>query len=203
MPLGLCLPAVYQGDDLTQRMTAGFDRVLAPIFATLDCFGSYLDPRLAPADFVEWLADWVGLALDENWSPARQREVLAATVRLYGWRGTKRGISELVRLYTGLEPEIVDSGGVSWSQQPDGQPPDSTEQAVQIRISAGAAAVDLVRLDAVVAAAIPAHVRHEIVVPGADVARADAPKPSEAADNDREIAENRDVAEYPEGEETP
>lgn len=59
-PIGEQLPALYAEDDFAQRFTAGLDTVLAPVFATLDSLPSYFDPRLAPADFLSWLASWVG-----------------------------------------------------------------------------------------------------------------------------------------------
>ena len=66
-PLGDRLPAMYLEDSFIQRMTAAFDDVLAPIFSSLDNLEAYVDPELAPEDFVLWLGDWVGLALDESW----------------------------------------------------------------------------------------------------------------------------------------
>ena len=33
-----------------------------------------------------------------------------AAVDLYQWRGTRRGLSEFLRLYTGLTPEITEHG---------------------------------------------------------------------------------------------
>ena len=42
------MPSVYRGDPLAQQLCAAFDDVLAPIFATLDCFPAYLDPKTRP-----------------------------------------------------------------------------------------------------------------------------------------------------------
>ena len=47
-PLGQQLPGVYRDDDMTQRLTAAFDEVLAGVVQVLDCFPAYLDPALAP-----------------------------------------------------------------------------------------------------------------------------------------------------------
>ncbi len=76
-PLGDTLPGIYQDDDLTQRMVEAFDHVLAPILCTLDNIETYFDPSLAPTDFAEWLASWVGLVLDESWPQHRQRSLVA------------------------------------------------------------------------------------------------------------------------------
>src|SRR5437879_2123507 len=83
-PLGDRLPAMYLEDSLVQRMTHAFDVVLAPIFSSLDNLDAYVDPELAPADFLLWLGDWVGLALDEAWPEERRRAVGDGAAG--GWR---------------------------------------------------------------------------------------------------------------------
>ena len=55
------LPALLQEDAFLTRFTAGLDDVLAPVVATLDSLDSYVDPALAPEDFLDWLAGWVAL----------------------------------------------------------------------------------------------------------------------------------------------
>lgn len=164
-PMGLALPAVFHADDLAQRFTSGLDELVAPLVSTLDCFDAYLDPRLAPADFVSWLAGWVGLVLDENWPLDRQRVLVASAVELYRWRGTRRGISEHVELYTGVAPEIEESGGAAWSPVPGGDAPGDARPTLTVRVVVDdPAAVDAVRLDRLVAAAKPAHVSHRVEV---------------------------------------
>lgn len=164
-PIGERLPAVYLEDDFTQRFTAALDTVLAPVFATLDCFAGYLDPRLAPPDFVDWLAGWVALGLDESWSQQQRRELVANAVELHRWRGTSRGLADHVRLLTGGEVEVADSGGCSSSDRPGGPLPGSGPPRVLVRVWVpDPDAVDRVRLDTAVAEAVPAHVRATVEV---------------------------------------
>ena len=164
-PLGASLPALFQEDGFAQRFTSALDAVLAPVFCTLDNLEAYFDPRLAPRDFVVWLAAWVGLALDENWPVERQRALIAEAAQLYRWQGTAKGLAAHVALYTGSEPEIVDSGGCSWSATPGGSLPGTAEPRVTVLVRVpDPSAVDRRRLDAIVAAAKPAHVVHEIEV---------------------------------------
>lgn len=155
-PIGLNLPGLYQEDGLVQRFTAGLDDVLAPVLCTLDCFDAYLDPRLAPEDYTTWLASWVGVALDEEWSVARRREVVARAADLYAWRGTRYGIAEAVRTYTGVLPEVIDSGAVLTSSTPGAEHPGSHEASV--RVVVGATSASRERLEAVLALVKPAHV---------------------------------------------
>jgi phage tail-like protein len=164
-PLGAALPGLYHDDDFLQRFTSALDQVLAPILSTLDNLTAYFDPFLAPSDFVPWLAEWVGLKLDEDWPLERQRALVARSFEIHRWRGTAKGLAAQVALFTGCEPEVVDSGGCSWSSTPGATPPGSSEPRVIVRIrTADPASVDRDRLDQIVAEAKPAHVTHEIEV---------------------------------------
>lgn len=162
-PLGTLMPAIYQDDPATMRWMAALDDVIAPVISTLDCLGAYVDPMLAPEDFVVWLADWFGTVLDENWPTGRQRVAVARSVALYRQSGTVAGLRELIELVTGCEVEVTDSGGVAWSQAPNTALPGADEPAVGVRVSAAPGRdLDLKAIDDLVAAAKPAHVAHRV-----------------------------------------
>jgi len=118
-PIIEMLPAVYQEDPFTERFVRGFDDVLAPILATLDCLVDYFDPYLAPEDFLEWLAGWVGIEMEEGWPISRRRAVLATAVEMYRMRGTVAGLRANLQVLTGGRVEIADSGAVGWSKNPN------------------------------------------------------------------------------------
>jgi len=159
VPLVELLPSVYQEDFFTQRFMAGFDAVLAPVLTTLDCLEAYVDPRLAPDDFLPWVAGWVGLALAEDWPPERQRALAAAMVPLYRLRGTAAGLKAEIELYTGGDVEVHESGGTAWSRTPRSAPPGQPGWRVTVRVAVDdPEAVHRPGLEAVVAAAVPAHV---------------------------------------------
>ena len=164
-PIGASLPAVYQEDEFSQRLTAAFDRVLAPVLCTLDNRAAYFDPSVAPTDFVAWLSTWVGIAVDENWPIGRQRALVAGAAELYRWRGTVRGVAAEVAVYTGAEPEIVETGGTTWSPTPGGTLPGrpGSELLVRVRV-ADPSSVDQRRVEAIVADAKPAHVPFRVEV---------------------------------------
>lgn len=162
-PLHTLLPAVLQEDPVAVMLMQGLDDVLAPVIDALDCSYAYIDPQLAPADFLEWVASWVGAELDENWPMSKQREFVALAVELYGIRGTVEGLRRHVELVTGQPVDIAETGGVVWSTTPDGRFPDDNLPEVTVRISNGAN-VDVV--DELVGAAKPAHVRHHVTKSG-------------------------------------
>ncbi|WP_224283537.1 phage tail protein [Streptomyces sp. LS1784] len=133
-PIGELLPALFADDDLAQRFTAGLDTVLAPVFATLDNLPAYFRPGLAPADFLDWLASWVAVEVDPAWPVEVRRAVVERAVELHRWRGTRRGLTERLRLVLGAGAEIVDGGGVSWSTDPDAGLPPAPSGEVLVRV---------------------------------------------------------------------
>lgn len=164
-PLGLTLPALFQEDDFAQRLCSGLDEVTAPIISVLDSIDAYFDPLLAPEDFLQWLARWVAVALDETWPIERRRLLVGSAVDLYGRQGTIAGVRGAVWLYTGIEPEITDSGATSWSPTPGGQLPGDPTPDLVVRVRMpGADDSQRRRIDAIVEAAKPAHVPHRVEV---------------------------------------
>jgi phage tail-like protein len=163
--IGDALPAMFHDDDMAQRWCDGLDEVLVPVPSTLDNFWAYLDPRLAPLDFVEWLAGWVGLELDQTWSEDRRRELVSTAHRLFDYRGTPRGLVELLELYTGIAPTITDGGGVTWSARPDSALPGDGAAPVVVRIATDQPDhLDTARIENMVETSKPAHVAHRVEI---------------------------------------
>ena len=65
-----------------------------------------LRPRAHTADTLPWLGSWLGLLLDERWPDEKRRDLILAAADLYRWRGTRRGLEQFIRVYTGITPEI-------------------------------------------------------------------------------------------------
>jgi phage tail-like protein len=183
-PLGTFLPALYHEDAFAQSFTAGLDTVLAPIFSSLDNLESYLDPGLAPEDFLDWLGGWVGLVADETWPPERRRAFVSRAHELYRMRGTAKGLAAHVELFTGGQVEIEEPGGTSWSVTTGSALPGSAGFSFLVRVRVvDPATVDVLRLTALVAAAKPAHLTHRVEVvekapPAAAAPRAPRPRPA-------------------------
>lgn len=164
-PLGQALPALYQEDDFTQRFVSAFDAALAPIFAALDNFPAYLDPWLAPEDFLEWLGSWFGLVIDESWSLARRRALIARAFEFYRMRGTASGLKEQVEVLTGGSVDLHETGGVASSTTTGAALPGSPNFALLVRVTVDDPdTINLARLDALVMAAKPAHVTHKVEI---------------------------------------
>lgn len=164
-PLIESLPGLYQEDGFTQRFVSAFDAALAPIFVTLDNLPAYLDPWLTPEDFLDWLASWFGMALDESWSLDRRRALVARAFDFYRLRGTANGLKTQIEALTGGTAELHETGGVSTSSTAGSPLPGSPNFAVLVRVSVDdPSTINVSRLDALVATAKPAHVTHKVEV---------------------------------------
>ncbi|MGE0711380.1 MAG: phage tail protein [Planctomycetota bacterium] len=108
------LPQLYQRSDLTGR---NFIRELLWViqhinFSTeekLEHLERYFDPHECPSEFLEYLASWVALTLEAGWPEAKKRSLIKKAVELYHLRGTPRGLRVYLRLFTGVDPQIVEN----------------------------------------------------------------------------------------------
>ncbi|MEU9047873.1 MULTISPECIES: phage tail protein [unclassified Kitasatospora] len=167
-PIGELLPALFADDDFAQRFTAGLDTVLAPVFATLDSLPAYFQPRLAPADFLDWLGSWVAVEVDPAWPTEVRRAVVERAVELHRWRGTRRGLTERLRLVLDAGAEILDGGGATWSTASGAAPPSAPSGDVLIRVwPLRGPALDEDQVLSVVRAGCPVHLTCRVeILPG-------------------------------------
>jgi phage tail-like protein len=163
--IGALLPGLYQDDGFTQRFVAGLDPVLATVFVVLDSLEAYVDPRTAPADFVDWLAGWVGVD-PRTIADLRQRRLLVhETAGLLAWHGTTEGLARLVELHTGIIPEIIETGAAASSSDTAAVPPGTPRFELLVRLAVDDSAMfDVGPIDRLVSRAKPAHVVHHIQV---------------------------------------
>ncbi|MBB5867911.1 phage tail-like protein [Allocatelliglobosispora scoriae] len=170
-PMGVRLPAMYADDELAQAITAACDEVLAPVLSVLDNLPSYLDPLLAPPDFVAWLGSWIAIEAPASRSElpdGRLRSAVAAGGGHLRRVGTPAAIAAEVALAASVpveEVDVADSGGVAWSQDPAAVLPgqQTPRLAVRIRVP-DPATVDMSEVEAAIAAVKPAHLPHTMTV---------------------------------------
>lgn len=164
-PIGAQLPSLYASDHFAQRFTSGLDVVLAPILSTLDNLAAYLDPYLAPEDFVSWLALWVAVDLDPDWPAPARRMAVAEAVSEHRWRGTARGLVERLRRFAGVHARVYDGGGVAWSTTPGSPLPGQASREVVVEVwPAGPDPVDEQWVATLVASACPIHLTSTVRV---------------------------------------
>lgn len=103
------LPGIYQGNEFLTRFLWVFQHLAYDTTAILDNLHRYFTPVDAPREFVEWIARWFGLNLDHLGADDASVILLQNAVPLYRWRGTARGLKALLKILTGVEPEIYEN----------------------------------------------------------------------------------------------
>jgi phage tail-like protein len=113
------LPAIFQGGDqlgisfdtsdgsFLGRYLLIFETIWERLEQRQNFIDMYFDPGTSPAAFIPWLASWLGMELDIPLPEERQRQLAAEAFELYRWRGTSYGLQRMIKLCTGVEPEIV------------------------------------------------------------------------------------------------
>jgi phage tail-like protein len=105
------LPALFTRSDLTGR---NFVRDLLWIFQhefnstdeKLEHLERFFDPLECPREFLDYIASWVALTLEDDWPEAKKRNLIKKAVELYHLRGTSRGLRVFLRIFTGVDPKI-------------------------------------------------------------------------------------------------
>jgi phage tail-like protein len=105
------LPAIYRrsdavGRNLVRDMCFLFEHMFDSVERNLDEGWRFYDPHVAPEGFLDWLSRWTAFTLDLDWPEEQKRALIKRAVDLYRIRGTKRGLSLFLKLFTGHEPDI-------------------------------------------------------------------------------------------------
>ena len=124
------LPAVYQDDrnsaHFLDRFLANVEGLYTALESRIERAETLFDTRTAPAEYLEWLAGWLGTVLDPAWSDRRRRLFLDHAELLFRWRGTRAGLLATIRLAIGPCPDEgifqdLKSGGLYTSDRHVGQ----------------------------------------------------------------------------------
>ena len=106
------LPAVYQEDersrDFLERFLALFETLLVNVESEIQYIARYFDADVVSEDYLCWLASWLSVIVDENWPEEKLRLIVKRAPELYKQRGTRRGIEELIKIFIGERPLIVE-----------------------------------------------------------------------------------------------
>ncbi|WP_440956062.1 phage tail protein [Methanosarcina sp. Mfa9] len=110
------LPAIYQEDpvsrDFLERFLSLFESVFYGLETDISEMFKLFDPETVPPKFLAWLASWLNLSMEEGWPEDKKRYFIRRAVQLYKLKGTKAGIEELVRIYTGKKPLILEDSKI-------------------------------------------------------------------------------------------
>jgi phage tail-like protein len=106
------LPEIYQSAPgskaFLERYLCIFQSIYDDLEEEIKRLPARFDPDVAEGDFLQWLAEWLALEDGYMWKEDKLRYLLQNAMVLYAQRGTRRGISEIVALYIGETPYIVE-----------------------------------------------------------------------------------------------
>ena len=116
------LPVGMTDDDFLMRFLTIFQRISDSVLSQIDTLPDMFDSAVAPPNVVRAMAEWIGVDwVDSSLDDRLQREILRQYSDLLAWRGTRRGLEQLLRLLSGAEAMVRDSGGVfAEGESPDG-----------------------------------------------------------------------------------
>ena len=110
------LPGIYRQSDGESHFLERYLGIFQTFYEELDHeiadIAHRFDPDCAEADFLEWLAQWLNISDTKIWTEDQLRRLLLKAVEFYRKRGTKESLSELIELYTGEKPFIIEGSDV-------------------------------------------------------------------------------------------
>ena len=101
------LPAIYQEDEesrlFLERFLSIFQTAFDHLDQRIDLLWQMFDPASIEAKHLHWLAGWLALTINPEWPEAKLRDMIKKTTTAYRLRGTKAGLEQAVKDYTGVE----------------------------------------------------------------------------------------------------
>jgi phage tail-like protein len=143
---------VYRLAPFVSRFLKIFESIWEPLEQREDHIDMYFSPRTCPSSWLPWVAGWFGLELDPSLSERRVRMLLANTIEIYRWRGTKFGLTRVIEVCLGIRPVITET-----LSEPN-------VFRVRVRLPADATPDFVPRLRALISAHKPAHTGYVIEV---------------------------------------
>ena len=106
------LPDIYQENgesaSFVERYLGMFQSLYQDMTEAIRNVPQYLDADVVTGPFLEWLTSWISVEDSYLWNEEQLRYLLQHGIELYHKRGTVQYLEEMVRLYTGRTPFIVE-----------------------------------------------------------------------------------------------
>ena len=100
------LPEIYSYDDFMNRFLMMFESFWKPISQQISMGETYYDPDLTPDVFLNWLASWVGMQIDETFPRERVRDLIKNAIPFSRTRGTSESLRFFLEMYSGGRVEV-------------------------------------------------------------------------------------------------
>ena len=110
------LPQIYrksdEGTHFLERYLGIFQTFYEELEFEIGDISRRFDPESAESDFLVWLAEWLNITDVGLWKEEKLRKLLLMSVELYRRRGTRGSLSDVIELYTGEKPFIVENAEI-------------------------------------------------------------------------------------------
>lgn len=153
------LPVAMLDDEFLVRFLGIFQDVADTFMVQADNMEHLVDVAVTPEPMVRFMGAWLGArTIDPSLDHLTQRRIVREQGRMLPWRGTVRGLRQLLEMITGGPVVVVDSGGV----YAEGDAPDNPGHVhIEVLSNGWATDDDLVAL---IQADLPAAVGFELFV---------------------------------------
>ncbi|NQX69419.1 hypothetical protein HQN90_25135 [Paenibacillus alba] len=106
------LPPMYQQDaehsPFLERFLAMFSTFFDDMEDKIDHISAHFDPDAVSGTYLEWLGRWLAITDHEAWGEVKLRKLIKQAPELYKLRGTREGLINMVKIYTGSEPFLLE-----------------------------------------------------------------------------------------------
>ena len=103
------LPSNYQENDFLSRYLMIFQHLQNDISIKIDNINELFRPMHCPSDFLQVLANWLGINVELLGTEEKRRLFLQYAIPLFKLRGTILGLKVYVYILTGIVPEIIEN----------------------------------------------------------------------------------------------
>ena len=106
------LPEIYEEDEesasFLERYLGIFQSLYEDMTERIEEDPVFLNPQIAEEEKLHGIAEWLGVERLGLWNESQLRYLTSNAVEMYRYRGTAWFMKELLKLYTGKEPYIVE-----------------------------------------------------------------------------------------------
>lgn len=103
------LPALYRDDESSaaflDRFLANVEGFYTAIEGRIEQAQMLFDVRTVAGPYMDWLAGWLGVMLEADWSASKRRLFIAHAIELFNGRGTPRGVIRAIRFAIDPAPD--------------------------------------------------------------------------------------------------